>query len=479
MHQPPALLTLGQRDAGLDRFPVDAQGKAILDGGPFNRRILPSAGSQEQGQQQCGEKVPETVRMGEVFGHVACKSKIAGPGGAAQAAAMAKKKASGASRQSRKTAPAPLLYADSASSADQYYLCGIRVPDPFLTWVHRGRSQGLLSSLEINRARTKSRLDNVHPLEEWMDRATKAFPGQASGTSRLIRLIAREAGIASFRVNFDFPAGLALELDEAGLKIEAAPPGSLFEGRERKSEAEVEAIRQANAIACAGFRTVERILRHTRIEGRRLLYHGRTLTSEFMQDQIRLACLEKGGLAEEPIVAGGDQACDPHERGSGPLRPHQLIIVDIFPRSLTSGYHGDMTRTYLKGKATPEQTALVEAVATAQKKAISAIRARTSAKKVHRAAKEVFAAYGFSNDNQEGQPTGFIHGTGHGLGLEVHEAPRLSDRTDDRLKTDQVVTVEPGLYYPGLGGCRIEDVVRVTGSGCDYLSQHPYRWSYR
>ena len=203
------------------------------------------------------------------------------------------------------------------------------------------------------------------------------------------------------------------------------------------------------------------------------------LTSERLKFAIETACLEAGGVSLDTIAAGGDQGCDPHHRGTGPLRPNELIIVDVFPRAQKSGYHGDMTRTFLRGRASEAQRALVDAVRTAQKAALSKIRDGANGRDVHRACTTVFAERGYETKATPKGSVGFFHGTGHGLGLDVHELPRMSGAVDYTLKAGAVVTVEPGLYYPGLGACRIEDVVQVTTGRPRALSSYSYDWELR
>ena len=194
---------------------------------------------------------------------------------------------------------------------------------------------------------------------------------------------------------------------------------------------------------------------------------------------LETAIAEQGGNPQDTIVAGGNQACDPHDRGSGPLRPHELIIIDIFPRVVKTGYFGDMTRTYLKGRPSEEQRKLVATVRKAQLAATKTIRAGVDGRAVHKACTDCFAAAGYITKQTKDGAVGFIHGTGHGLGLAVHDPGRMSPAVSYPLKKGSVMTVEPGLYYPGLGGCRWEDVVQVTATGTKPLSKYPYNWEIR
>jgi Xaa-Pro aminopeptidase len=215
------------------------------------------------------------------------------------------------------------------------------------------------------------------------------------------------------------------------------------------------------------------------VRGRKLWFEGKPLTSERLKFAIEVACLDAGAVSSNTIVAGGDQACDPHERGSGPLRANELIIIDIFPRVTRTGFYGDMTRTFLRGHASDAQRALVDAVRAAQLVAFKGIKAGVNGRDVHKSVAELFKARGYETKHSKNGSVGFFHGTGHGLGLAVHELPRLSSSGDSILRKDAVVTVEPGLYYPGLGGCRIEDVVQVTDAAPRMLSRYHYDWEFR
>ncbi len=376
-----------------------------------------------------------------------------------------------------KLPPPPLLFADTHRSPDALYFGGVDVPDPFIAFGCRGRRIAVVGALEFGRVRRTSRFDQVLPLERYHERARQLWPDRRPGPAETIVLLARDHRLRQFTVPEDFPAGLYARLHTLGIALTIAN-GPLFPEREIKTAGEAAAIREGNRCSARGFAAAERILQTSRISGRRLVHRGRTVTSEMLKFAIEVACLEAGAVSADTIVAGGDQACDPHERGSGPLRPHELIIIDIFPRVSRTGYHGDMTRTFLRGRATEAQHAIVDAVRTAQLAALAAIRAGVNGREVHARCVEVFSARGFQTKHLRRGAVGFFHGTGHGLGLAVHEPPRLSGTVDCPLPAGAVVTVEPGLYYPGVGACRIEDVVQVTATRPRLLSRYPYRWQF-
>ena len=376
------------------------------------------------------------------------------------------------------TQPALLLYADSEHNADLRYFGRFSAPDPFLAFSLRGKKVAVLGALEFGRARKESAFDQILPLETYLERARKRWPDRPPGPAEVVAVLAAERKQKTFFIPDDFPAGLATRITQLGVTLTIVT-GPVFPEREIKTPAEIAALREGNRCSAVGLAAAERMLRASKIQGRQLYYKGAPLTSERLRYAIEVACLEAGALSLGTIAAGGDQACDPHCVGTGPLRPHELIVVDIFPRVQATGYHGDMTRTFLRGRASDAQRALVEAVRAAQFGALHAIRAGVNGRDIHRGVLAEFEQRGYLTKRTATGSTGFFHGTGHGLGLAVHELPRLSGGVDSTLSRGSVVTVEPGLYYPGLGGCRIEDVVQVTARGVRLLSDFHYDWELR
>jgi len=373
--------------------------------------------------------------------------------------------------------PAILLYADSAHNADQLYFGRVHVPDAFISFSLGRKKYAVVSALEFGRVKRDSAFDVVLPLESYAKEARKRFPSGRMTAAEIIAIVASQFRQKSFVVPEDFPAGIATRLTHHGLKIQIAD-GPIFPQREIKTDAEADAIREGNRCSTLGILAAEAMLRASKIKAGSLFHRGAPLTAERLKIAIEIACLEAGAISIDTIAAGGDQACDPHERGHGPLRANELIIVDVFPRVNTTGYHGDMTRTFLKGCASDAQRSLVTAVRDAQLAALKKIRAGANGHDAHDAVCHVFARRGYETKHTDKGSVGFFHGTGHGLGLAVHEAPRVST-VDYRLKKGSVVTVEPGLYYPGLGGCRIEDVVQVTATRAKMLSDCHYNWEIK
>ena len=199
------------------------------------------------------------------------------------------------------------------------------------------------------------------------------------------------------------------------------------------------------------------------------------LTSEIIRKEIEVVLMDHDCFAEDIIVAGGNQAVDPHERGNGPLKANEFIVIDIFPCSKKSGYWGDITRTVLKGEPSVAQKKLYQTVLTAQKAALAQVKPGSSAKTIHQDICDHFKQAGYETGMKDGVPQGFIHSTGHGVGLEIHESPSVSP-SGGELEPGQVITIEPGLYYRDLGGVRIEDTVVVTETGCSLLARCSKEW---
>ena len=375
----------------------------------------------------------------------------------------------------------PLLYADSEKSADMRYFGGFLASDPFLAFGNGKERVAVLGALEYGRARKESHFDRVLLLEEWQAKVRRnaryaAIAGRSRQAARaaMVGLLAEAFGIKKFVVPSDFPVGLAFELRRAKVPFKIVA-SAFFPQRILKTPDEIKALRYANNVSAMGLRKAKALLRAATIEEGKLMYRGRPLTSERMREAVAIACLRGGGVVPAPIVAGGDQACDPHAIGEGPLYANQLIIVDVFPRVTSTGYYGDMTRTFLKGEASEAQRKLVETVYRAQQQAMKLVSAEATADQVHTTVVDYFDKKGYRTKRQGAGYEGFFHSTGHGVGLDIHEAPRLG-AGGPRLRSGMVVTAEPGLYYRGLGGVRIEDVVCVTERGAEKLSAFSYQW---
>jgi Xaa-Pro aminopeptidase len=362
-----------------------------------------------------------------------------------------------------------LIVAPSDTDADMLYATRIFIGDPFIFLQQNGKRTLVLSDLEIDRAKKNAKADEFVMFSQ-LEREVQGKAKKAPPYEKVLAHFLRKRGVKRAKVPANFPLGFANEIKRKGIALETS--NRLFwPAREKKTAEEIRLLECALRITETGMKRGMEILKASKPgAGKKLKWSGKTLTSEILRAEIDSAILRAGGVPTNTIVAGGDQACDPHERGFGPLQANSLIILDIFPRDAKTGYWGDMTRTVVRGRASEQQRKLWEAVKAGQALALKRIKAGVDGMSIHKAITELFDRWGFPTEVRNGRRVGFFHGTGHGLGLEIHEYPRLQKVT---LKAGQCLTVEPGLYYPGIGGARIEDVVIVEKDGCRILSKFP------
>jgi len=362
-----------------------------------------------------------------------------------------------------------LLYiGDSVCDADMYYLSRFLSGDRF-TLLLADRVHLLVSSMEQGRALKEGRADSVVSTSQYhiMDKL-RGLGKPEEAYLQVLKEFLEDRGIRRLGVPYRFPSGIFRRLsDWFQVSVVESPVPSW---RAVKTASEIEAICAVQRACEKAMAVAVAMIARSRPKGEYIYWKNRPLTSEVVRAAIEVSLLESSCDAVDTIVAGGLQAADPHGRGRGPLPAHAPIVLDIFPRSKESRYFADMTRTVVRGEASPEVKEIYSAVKAAQAAGLSAIRAGVSGKEVHQQVCRVFEECGFPD--REGQ--GFTHSTGHGVGLNVHEAPSLSE-AGDILRENQVVTVEPGLYYPQLGGVRLEDLVVVMKSGCLNLTQYPFQ----
>jgi Xaa-Pro aminopeptidase len=366
--------------------------------------------------------------------------------------------------------PSRLIFAASETNADMLYATGFHVPDAF-AFVQGSRGTAvLLSDLEIDRGRKQARVDFV---EAWSDLAAIVRKKKKSepASAEVLAAFLRRHGAKNPQVPADFPTGLAASLARLGVRVKPVE-GHFWPEREFKSAAEARELSSASRVTEIGLARAMEILKRSRIRrDRKLEWGGTVLTAGRLRAELESAMLFAGGFASNnSIVACGAQACDPHERGHGPLRANELLILDIFPRMAKSGFYGDLTRTVVRGRASEAQRRLWETCLEGQTRALKALKPGVEGKVIQDDVRSFFTAEGYSTEQRKGRWQGFFHGLGHGLGLELHEEPRIARTT---LQSGQVFTVEPGLYIPGLGGVRHEDVVLITDRGHRMLSRFP------
>lgn len=363
-----------------------------------------------------------------------------------------------------------LLYGSSEQDANLFYATKMFVPDPFFFFQKKGKKFAVMSDLELDRAKAQADVDRVISGSKIQRQVAKKLKRPARDLD-VLEFIFRRQKIKTVAVPTYFPISVVENLRKRGLKV-VVKPDPVFPERRRKTAAEVRAITQTSRCVEAAIAKAIAFLRHTKIKGPYLWHRGRKVTPADVKRVINVSLMENNCVAQHTIVAGGDEACDPHNTGFKPLQAHKAIVMDIFPRSVETGYYADITRTVVRGKPSAELKELYRAVLEAQKIGLREVRPGVRGRDIHQAIVDYFKRRGYKTGMKDGFIQGFIHGTGHGLGLEVHEPPRLS-RSDDILQPGDVVTVEPGLYYRGLGGVRLEDDVLVTRTGHRILTQFP------
>jgi len=364
-----------------------------------------------------------------------------------------------------------LIVAASEGDSNMLYATGFFVPDPFIYFQHRNVKFAVMSDLEIDRAKKQAQVDRILSLSRYQRKLRKL--GRAPvGTIDILDLLFRERGIRSLIVPANFSALLSDQLRAKGYSVQIKRD-PFWADRETKNHLEVKQIAESLRVARLGLEAGIRMLKRTKFKRDGYLYlNGARLTSEMLKTAVNTTIMAQGWLPSHTIISSGNQCVDPHHEGSGPIKADTSIIFDIFPRSQHNGYFGDLSRTVVRGRASEKLKEIYATVQAGQKIGYDTIRDGVNGKEVHQKILDLFEARGFHTGRIKGRMQGFFHGTGHGLGLDIHEPPRIAP-VDAALRTGHVVTVEPGLYYLGVGGVRLEDVVLVTAKGNRNLTDCP------
>lgn len=363
-----------------------------------------------------------------------------------------------------------LIVDSSERNSDLLYRTKFFVPDAVIYIEQNGNRTLVLSDLEYERGINEADVDEVLSLREYVERLPSKRKKKDTYID-VIELVLKEKNIKQVRVQKDYPIFYADELRKRGIKVTPVGKQFLFPEREFKSEEEVKKIRESLNKTAKAMDAALELVKSAEIKGKYLYYENKFLTSERVKEEINGYLARSGFTSSHTIVSSGVHSTMPHHTGTGRLHARKPIIIDIFPRSQQTGYYGDMTRTVIKGEPDPEQLRMYNTVLKGQKLGIDLIKAGVKTRDVHNSIMQYFEKQGYSTGNINGRPQGFIHSTGHGLGLDIHEPPRVGDN-EIVLKEGNVITVEPGLYYEELGGIRIEDVVLVTKDGCRNLTRY-------
>ena len=350
------------------------------------------------------------------------------------------------------------------------------VADPFLYVERNGDRHAVVPSLEAARMSEVERM-NVLPFEEFgLDELVASGVSSSAAALEIAARACASLGVAHAAVPAGFPLELGDRLRADGIRLDV--DRQLFLDRRRsKTASQLAGIRRAQHAAEDGIRAAAELLRRAEPVDGVLVVDGESLTSERLKPVVAAAFVAHGASAEDFIVAHGEQTCIGHHMGSGAIGWGEPITIDIWPRDGTSGFHTDMTRTFVVGPVSDELVDYHRLCLQVHERVVPAIRPGVTGKELHTMASEVVEAGGYQSQlsKRPGEVLleGFFHGLGHGVGLEVHEQPSL-DLTGGELVAGDVVAVEPGVYRQGYGGVRLEDLVLVTEDGAEVLTSYPY-----
>jgi Xaa-Pro aminopeptidase len=371
---------------------------------------------------------------------------------------------------------AVLIHADSRSPEMRHEV-PVVIPDPFLYAESGGRRIAVVSAFEVPRIEAATTdVEPIAPEQLGLDELT------ASGLPRpqiMLEVYARaceELGISDASVPPGFPLELADHLRANGLEVTVER--ELFEDRRRRKTAtEIAGLRRAQTACEAALDVARAMLRGAAPANGALVLEGEPLTCERIKLEIERVFSAHGVAADDLIVSHGAQTAIGHDEGSGPIGPNEPVVIDLFPRDRETGVYSDMTRTYVVGEVPDEIREYHRLCREALELATTAVRPGVNGLALMQSVCDLFAGHGFqtplTKEPGEILESGFVHGLGHGVGLEVHERPTIS-RTGDDLVAGDVITLEPGLYRAGFGGVRLEDILVVTEDGADVVTRYPY-----
>lgn len=334
----------------------------------------------------------------------------------------------------------------------------------------------IVRDIELERARRHAVANAVHCPADFTPEQGLSGDRETATAQSLAECLFR-AGITRAVVDRSLPFSFAHHMMERGITLEYDAALGVT-GRRTKDETEARFLREAQQFTERCMRLAcETIAQATPDKDGVLHHQGSPLTSERVRTMIDILCLENGAAnAHGSIVACGPIGADCHHRGEGPIRTGQPVIVDIFPMIKASHYNGDCTRTVVHGQIPPAVAAMHAAVLEAKDAAEAAVRPGVTGEAVHLAGIAAIERHGYASGlpTPEADPsfTSMVHGTGHGIGLEVHEPPLL-DRNGPVIVLGDALTIEPGLYCKAIGGVRVEDMVIVTQDGCENLNTLP------
>lgn len=361
--------------------------------------------------------------------------------------------------------------------SDIYYATRFLASDPFsYLLTAEGDETLLISDMEKGRAEIESRVpaDKIKTTSDYNYREIAKEKKDANLAYTLVlKEMLAEKKIQTVAVSYDFPAYYFNMLQKEGIAV-VLIKSPFVKSRTIKNSEEIEKIaRSQKAAEAAMTAAIEMISRSTADDtgSGKLVLNGQVLTGKTVLLEIARVLMENDCADEETIVSCGPDSADPHGKTYGALYANHPIVIDIFPQHKYTRYFGDMTRTVIRGEASEELIRMYDAVKSAQEIGVNTAKPGATCADVHNAVCDALEAAGYDT-YRRGSKVGFIHTTGHGVGLDIHEMPSVSDNPHV-LEPGNVITIEPGLYYPDIGGIRIEDTIVITKDGCRNLNTMP------
>jgi Xaa-Pro aminopeptidase len=370
-----------------------------------------------------------------------------------------------------------LIHGDTVRHPELRHEVPLTLGDPFLYMEKDGRKHLMITDFEWPRIKDAGvDAELISPFSLGLDELLRTGKKYWEVSLEIVVRAVQRAGITSAIVPNTFPLAIADHLRANGVELKV--DRDFFDERRRtKSDTEIDGIRRAQRAAEAGMDAARDLLRRAERANGSLVLDGEPLTSERLKDAIAQAFMAHGCVADEFIVSHGPQSAVGHEMGSGAIGPGEPIVIDLWPRDGETACYADMTRTFCVGNIPDELREYHRIVKESLDNSLAAVKAGESGRRLFEISCEPFHREGYKTllNKADGEVVedGYFHSLGHGVGLEVHEQPHLS-RFEEPLVAGDVVTLEPGLYRQGFGGCRLEDLVLVTGEGAENLTRYPY-----
>lgn len=365
-----------------------------------------------------------------------------------------------------------LVVADGTDS-DQYYLSGLDTSADFATLYAGGAVRLLVPDLEYPRASGDGEADGVHRYSEFEYGRRVVEHGPTRARPLVTAAFLSERGIDSVSVPPSFPNGTADVLRDRDVEVVTDYDDTVVDVRAVKTDEEVERVAATQRATEDVMAVAEGLFERATVEEGVLHLDGSVLTSERVRRAVAAALLEAGCDGGGSVVASGAEAARAHAVGSGPIAAGEPVVVDVAPRDRETRYCADMTRTFVKGRPDATVREWYDVTREAHAVALETIQPGVTGEAVNERVCDVFERAGYPTlRTDESTRDGFTSPTGHGVGLDVHERPKLSWGGGE-LRPGHVVAVEPGLYEQGVGGVRLEDLVVVTETGAENLTDYP------